>query len=338
MSSSRQLPQPPQPPELALGVAAACCLVLSVGCYETFELEAQRLAQPTLIVALQDADCAPVASRLDVRLQPAAVGVDLLLDWSGLHHDLQGQPLDPGVDAQRAMLYHFRVDDLDSLLEGIEQGTLAQSAVDLQVSCQTESSACLLSDFTFMAGHEIDVVERFVEGDGIWLVAVQRSDGGETVAYLGLEPSEGSDNQRVEITDDSGARSYRVDLEGGPGIELPAVSELLLDWSGLTLDVLGDPVLSSRLDLLTLARLPHDALDQGLIPMQDLPWVAEEVWVGDARGFASFPVAELVDLDSGAQGFPGLGGEGSWVLTLGCSACDDTLPAFVVSLEDGGKR
>jgi hypothetical protein len=328
-----------RPPEPAtpLGCQRVCrvvmvaCAVLAQGCFEALELEAQRIVQPAETLSLVDEQGAWVDTRLEVLTQVAAAEADLVLDWSALRHDLWGRPLEPTIDAQRVMLYHFRIDDLASVLDGLEDGSLPQSVVDLQVSCESEAARCAFSEFTFTAGHDIDVAGRFREGDGTWLVQVQRSDGQEAVAYLALEPDLDSTAVLIPVTDRSSTRRLEAELRSSPTIPLLGEA-LLLDWTALTTDCLGDPLLPGDLDELILARVPDLALDHPEELLLDLPAIAEELWIGDAGGYASFPTAQLVELESGEQGFAGPQGVGSWVLTLGCSACDDPLPRFVARL------
>jgi hypothetical protein len=304
-----------------------------VGCDETVDLVAAPVVVSGQTLALHDADGAQVETELVVERVFASATTDLQLDWSALRHDLWGRELDPTLDAQRVMLYHFRTDDLDLLLDGIEQGTLSQSVVDMQVTCESEDARCALSEFTFMVGHYIDVVGRFVDGDGTWLVVVQSNDGAENLAYLSLVPSTDVNLADVDITDDSSARLVESDLLDMPALSIAADAPVVVDWSALTLDSMGQQLRPGELDMLTLARVPTAALDDAEAVLLALPEVADELWVGTTPGTTSLALSELVNLDNGEQGFVGLSGPGSWVLTLGCSACDDAMPRYVARLD-----
>jgi hypothetical protein len=311
--------------------AVAGFSALMLGCYEPVELVAEPVVVDTLV--LQDAVGIPVSTFLEVEQLVASAGTDLLVDWSELRHDLWGAPIEATLDAQRVMLYHFRIDDQAMLLEGIEQGTLSQSVVDLQVSCQSETARCTLSEFTFMVGHEIDVVERFVEGAGAWLLVVQSNDGTEELAYLSVRPSADVNVAEVAINDDSSVRRLEAELADSPAVLVTADVPLVVDWSALTTDSLGEALQPNELDTLMLARVPEAALGDPDAILTDLWVVADEVWVGDAPTTPSLPLAELVNLDSGARGFAGFAGSGTWLLTLGCEACGDTMPRFVTRLQ-----
>ena len=313
--------------------AVAALTALALGCYEPIELVAEPVITETGTLALQDADGVPVSTVLEVEQFLTSAGTDLLVDWSELRHDLWDQPLEPTLDAQRVMLYHFRDNDLAMLLDGIEQGTLSQSVVDLQVSCQTETASCALSEFTFMVGHEIDVVERFVEGDGAWLLVVQSNDGAERLAYLAVRPSVDVNVAEVAINDGSSTRRLEAELSDSPALVVDADTPLVVDWSALTTDSLGGDLRPGELDTLTLARVPLAALDDPDAVLRFLPDLADELWVGDASASASLPLADLVDMDSGAEGFAGFGGPGAWLLALSCEACGDTIPRFVTRLD-----
>lgn len=283
---------------------------------------------------LDDVDGAQVDTDLEVQELEVAAGVDVLLDWSELSVDLWGRPLDPLLDARRATLYHFTIDDLELLLDGLVNGDLSQSVVGLQVSCESETASCYLSEFAFMMGHEIDVVERFEEGDGTWLLAVQSNDGREDLAYLVLVPVESSAVGQAQVTDDSSIQSVDTDLWELPVVEVQDDGVMEVDWSELTTDCQGKPMDPRLIDSISAARVPDEAMDDPHQVLLHLDEVALERWVAQVPNSASaFPLAELVDPTTGAPGFEGPVGDDTWLLMLSCSTCGEALPRFVTQLD-----
>ena len=319
----------------------ALLLPLVTGC----EVGVHRVAEPLVFDAdadtgleagpavLDDEDNAEVEASIEVQELEVAAGVDVLLDWSGLSVDLWGRPMDPLEDARRASLYRFTHDDPAEILDGLIHGTLPQSALDIQVSCQSKTASCYLSEFAFVMGHPVDVVERFEEGGGTWLLAVESNDGVEDLAYLVLVPSDASTVEIVEITDDSSVERLDVDLDQLPVVEVRRDGGMMVDWSELRTDLLGDDLDPRVVDRLAVARLPHDALDDPERVMTQLREVALELWLADIPNSASsFPLVELQESDTGEGGFAGPDGQDPWLLFLGCSSCGDPLPRFVSKL------
>jgi len=324
---------------LFFSLPLAFALPLAFGCV----VEAERVAEPHSSGAdtgtvenaavLRDEDNGAVEASLEVEELEVAAGVDVLLDWSGLHEDLWGRPLAPLEDAQRASLYHFVLDDPTEILEGLVHDSLPQCVLDLHVRCQSKTASCLLSEFTFYSGHSVDVVEQFQEADGTWLLAVESNDGAEELAFLVLVPVDSSTVGLAELTDGSSAQHLDVDLEQLPVVEVRRDGAMMVDWSELRTDLLGDELDPRVVDRLAVARVPHDALDDPERVMTQLRAVALELWLAEIPNSASsFPLVELQESNTGEQGFAGPEGQDPWLLLLGCSSCGDPLPRFVSKL------
>lgn len=318
----------------------ATALLLAVGCAVDLPvLQAQRLdfgGEPDTsggASLLEDTDSARVEVSVEVDELEVAAGVDVLLDWSGLSVDMWGRPLEPLVDAQRASLYHFTISDLDEVLDGLIHGTLPQSVLELQVGCASETASCYLSEFAFMMGHEVDVVERFEEGDGIWLLAIESNDGSEDLAYLSLVPVEGHELDLARVTDDSSVQHLDTDLRALPLVTVARDGVMMVDWGELSTDCLGDPMDPRLIDRVVAARVPDEALDDPEPVLLALHEVALELWRAQVPNSASsFPLAELEDVTTGQRGFAGPDGPDAWLLLLACTTCGDAYPRFVTQL------
>ncbi len=331
--SRSSTPLPPVAPRSLL----LCVLALAVGCADTVAPDidngeitpTEPPAPQDDSVLLEDEDGVDLQTSLEVEQIEVAAGVDVKLDWSGLEHDLWGQPLEPLVEAQRAALYHFTIDELDEVLEGIAAGTLPQSVLDMQVHCESETCSCHLSEFSFMVGHELDVVGRFEEGDGTWLLAVQSNDGGQDLAYLSLVPVDGSAADEAYVTDDSSGNHVDGDMDALQEVLLERGEPMVVDWSQLSIDSQGQPLDPLLLDGIAVARVTEGALQDSDSLFTQLHSVAEELWMGAVpNASSSYDLVELEDIDAGVTGFPGPDGTDPWLLMLGCSTCGDPLPRF----------
>jgi hypothetical protein len=282
------------------------------------------------VVTLTDDDGATLESSIEVAEVEVATGVDVLLDWSRLTQDLWGNPLDPLADAQRASLYHFNMDDLDAVIDGILHGTLYQSVLDLQVTCRSETASCHMSEFSFMLGHAVDVVDMFEQADGIWLLAVQSNDGQQDLAYLALVPVPGAGAETAEVSDASSTGHLDADMHDLPVVTVAHDGQMVVDWSALTRDCFGDQLDPRLIDSLKLARVPEDLLDDPQQVIVHLGEVAEELWVASVpNSQSSFPLADVQRAETGARGFQGPDGPDAWLLTLSCAGCGDLLPRYL---------
>jgi len=282
------------------------------------------------VATLTDDDGVTLESSIEVEEIEVATGVDVLLDWSGLTQDLWGRPLDPELDAQRASLFHFNMDDLDAVMDGILHGTLYQSALDMQVTCQSETASCHMSEFSFMLGHAVDVVEAFSQDGGLWLLAVQSNDGSQDLAYLALVPVDDAGTETAQVDDGSSVGHIDSDTADLPVVTVAHDGVMRVDWAGLSQDILGDTMDSRVIDSLKLARVPEDALDDPQQLVLHLDEVARELWVAQIpNSESSFPLADVQRAEDGARGFEGPDGPDAWLLTLACNSCGDPMPRFL---------
>ncbi|MFH1462804.1 MAG: hypothetical protein ABIO70_00250 [Pseudomonadota bacterium] len=321
---------------LAVGFALAGCdegsLPIDTGIPE-WDIEEQDTGLDATISTLTDNDGASMVGSLEVEQIEVTMGVDALLDWSGLTQDLWGRPLDPLTEAQRASLYHFNIDDLDAVLDGLLHGSLYQSVLDLQVTCASETASCHMSEFSFMLGHAVDVVEVFGKSDGLWLLAIQSNDGAEDLAYLVLVPVEAGGSDTALVHDGSSSGHLDADMGALPVVTVEPDGVMRVDWSGLTTDCLGDTMDPRLIDSLKLARVPEEKLADPLEVVMHLHEVAEELWVAQVpNSESSFPLAEMHNAETGAKGFQGPDGPDAWLLILECSTCGDALPRFLTRL------
>jgi hypothetical protein len=283
------------------------------------------------LILLNDEQGAPVRSELEVMLQPVRAGVDVMVDWSQLRHDVWGRPLDPLAETDRVTLLHLRL-DLQATLDGLAQGTIPQSAVDLQVGCTSDEARCAFSEFSFAAGHPVDLIERFQPGDGCWLLSVQHSGSGADAAFLALLPVPDAEPTVASIDDRSSARWVDVDLRALPTVELPLGGHPVLDWGDLATSSTGGALEPSQLDLLGIAHLPDSSLDEGSLALLSVGEIADRRWSADTAGRTSLPLSELIDADSGEPGFPLVLAPGTWLLTLHRDSAQQPYPAFVSRL------
>ncbi len=277
---------------------------------------------------LQDANNFQYEAELEVASAPLEELADVLVDWSGLTQNFYGRPIDPAVDIAEAWLVVFTNLSPSEVVEDIAQDTLDQSDVSLYVTCAADDASCLLSEFNIF-GNYLDVQQYFEDGQGAWLVSLVDSADQGFHSLLFLDATPGATATTARFTDESAVLSADVDLEGLTPVYMPPGADVELDWSGLTVDGLGNEAAVHKLDELLVARYDADlpALEQDFFFLRD---VAAESWSLSVSERTSVNLTEL------GRDFTGISSDGVWLLGLFCGTCENPAPRFLTVLEPAG--
>lgn len=252
---------------------------------------------------------------------------DADVDWSALATDLQGHPVDPAADVDEIVLTRFA--------DGLDEEALEQLIADSQLLQEHIQAAFLyenagdvtavrLVDFELF-GNVFVPEEYFLDDGGVWGISLF-TDGiaGPRMSTF-LTASAASDNHRIEIRDDSSALEFSANLTDLAQIEVAAGQPTSLDWSGLTVNGLGEPIDFDRVEELLLGRFedmtPADLESQIL----DLETLAAEKYSADLGTSTSIDPTTAVD--AAGTPFSGFGAGELWIVVLRCSVDDCTNPA-----------
>lgn len=285
-------------------------------------------AEGCLDCKLDDSNQFEYEADLTAAVIPLAERRDAVVRWDGLSRDLHGHPRDAVSDIDSAWLVVFRDFEPPEILDALAHDDLPQSAISLFVTCEPLDAACRLSDFSLMGG-SVDVVPSFTEGDTTWLVVLNspREVGASSMAVI--QPTAGSDASEAIIGDDSANLDVEVDFARlEPLSVVGSTPALALDWAGVTVDGLGNPLNTAAIDSLFLGR--YDAPRQELASkVFDLEATAAESWEMPLEGGHQ---AELARLE-GETPFNGIQPGSTWLLALRCSSCINPAPRLVTFLE-----
>jgi hypothetical protein len=284
-------------------------------------------------VVLTDADNAQ--ARLDLRIEQQTVAAltDVVIDWSMLEIEPPSPDAQPVEVSHRASLRYFPLLDVEELTQGLAAGTLVQSDVGVDVTCESADLRCPISAFAFDESHAFDVVALFGESTGTWLVSIRAASSADVVAYLTLAPSADSAATVAQVTSDSTTTAVEVSPSARGPLAVAEDGYVALDWSGLTRTARGLALQPYQIDRLSLAFLPGvDPADPGADLLEQQASAAE-VWSAPVEGQTRFALPELAVDGSDEIGFPGFEGEGAWVLSLWASSTGDPSPAFVTTLQ-----
>lgn len=299
--------------------AVALCTLSACGAPEGDDTAAPAVAPCDTCLLTDDLnyDYAPDLTAPSWQVAP---GVDLRVSWADLTTDLLGHALDP-ASLDRALLLVFPELTPDEILDGLAHDTIDQPDVTLAMTCTPQESRCALSDF-HLAGNHLDVHQYLLEGSGTWLVAPGR-EGEAGIATLALfAAQEGAEPvEERSIAQGEAALQVEVDLAPRGAIAVQEGAFPVLDWSGLTVDALGNPISLSRTDRLRVGRydLDEQELEERFL---DIELLAVETWEVDTTGQTSWDTARI-------SGFPGFTAGDTWLVVLECSTCMNPAPRFL---------
>lgn len=278
---------------------------------------------PCTDCVLTDAMNYHYAPTLTAPVRPVPSRTDPRIVWDGLTHDLQGHPVD-AASLDSANLLVFRDLTPDEVLDRVAHDQLAQSELRIIASCTPEVPSCRLSDFA-LGANRFDPSQYFEPDSGTWLVSVSRAGTPGSASLLFLEPQDAAPVVEDVVVADGDAT---LALDVRFSAERPAVvaeGAPALDWSGLTVDALGNDVELSRFDQLYVARYDEDlaTLARDFLDVEQL---AEDSWQLDVAGRTGAALSEL-------EAFPGVDAAHRWLLALRCTTCRNPAPRFVTVLD-----
>ena len=285
------------------------------------------------IRTLADANNYRYSGALQIASTPVRAQQDVAMDWSALTVDLQNRALDAATEIDQVGLLYFRYLSEAEVQAALSDESLRQSDIDLFLNYlnDAEGTVANLSEFGLL-GNPFDITEYFVEGDGSWLLlpstGTTPGQGARTLHFMA--PDAASENSEVRIDDDSCVLDFEVSLRDLSPVAVEAGATPVVDWSGLTVDGLGNTLDLGLIDEVWVGRVESEdlsALEAGFLGLEE---TAAEVYVLQTGGTRR---ANLGDLTSGGAPFAGPTKDGTWLLSLRCSTCFTPAPPFLTVLE-----
>jgi hypothetical protein len=257
---------------------------------------------------------------------------DLTVDWSGLTTDLLGQPLEPTTDLDTIRVVAFQDLGVEDVLEDIAADDLHQADlagnVDHEITAG-ETSAEIASGFSFNGAY-VEPSTEFCASLGRSYMVTAMSGLYDYRMFGFFVPTDGETNTTVSLTADTTSISIEVDLERGGIVPVPGDQDVVVDWSGLTTDMRGNPLSLSHIDRFMLGRfdLTIPEIEASFLQLEEL---AVELYTAEASdGVYTLDLSQATDASGGA--FAGFGDAGPWLLALSCSTCATPAPYYLAVL------
>lgn len=265
-------------------------------------------------------------------IQETEVAVDenFCIDWSAITVDVRGREFDPN-DVDQLALLRFDLTQAE-VEEQIDTNQLKQddAAYQYLLDAGGVSTACS-QDFDII-GNAFDPALLTDDGSVTWVLSLIDLDLGtnDVMMTVFVVPTDGSDNDQVVLQDGSASLTYEVDIDGKPGIV--ATTEvgdtLILDWSGITKDVNGqpfDPLLGDELLVAHYADY-QDASEVEAVFLR-LDTEATDIYKLDVFGEVDADLLTAEDVDG--KSFPGFTKDGAWLVGVSCTTCTSPVPMLL---------
>ena len=315
----------------------AVSLVALAACESTQTTEDQdRGARGNVL--LRDEHNYQTTSSLSVPTIETAAETDLDICWTDVTSDLQCHDVAPQDDVDNVALLRFLHLSEEQVEQRLTEGQLAQSEVDgyLEYNTDHESTCAKLSSMSFF-GTPIEIEEEYRESDDhryMLLFAKGTTPGVGARSMVFLKPTAESTNTRVEAQPSCGYLEFSADLASVEPVSIPADGPWVIDWRDVTRDSQGNELAYESIDSVLVG------FYEGMTPAElqkqifDLELLATSLWKIELTGGRTADLARAKAVDGGGS-FAGFDRDedGTWLLGLMCSACQNPAPLVLAILE-----
>jgi hypothetical protein len=262
---------------------------------------------------------------------------DLDISWDGLDADLQchGVELPSGIRNLTLLRFENSEAEVAQRLSGEPISANELYDVYFGYKTQGESTSAKLSDFTTLTGSEtFDVEENYVEGDITYLLIALSSEalgvGARSMTFI--RPSADSLVDEVSIGPGCGILDFTAEFQ--TPLSVPLEGPWVLDWSEVEVDGQGIPTSFAGVDRLLVGFYPDRDVQSIEDKIFDIELDAAPLYELELESGMSADLADARERESGDK-FSGFEqeGEGTWLVALTCSACQNPQPILMTVLE-----
>jgi hypothetical protein len=277
-------------------------------------------------------------SSLAIPTVTTAAGADLHVCWTTLSTDLLGHTVVPAQDIDHVTFLQVVGLTKDQIAKQFAAGTFSTTSVkkyvDFIVDHASGSLCAQLSAFKLGAVTMVPSEDYKVDPTKLYMLlfAKGQTPGSGSKTMMFLEPDAASTNTEVTAPEGKTILSFQADLTTPAKVTIPAAGPYVIDWSGLTTDGMGNPVVYQKIDSLlvgyyegmTVQQLQSRCLDFDLIATTlyrvDIPIGPKSVDLATTKTSAGAPFAGFTP------------NNGVWAVGLMCSSCQVPAPIAVAIL------
>jgi hypothetical protein len=278
-------------------------------------------------------------SSLNIPATATAPGADLHICWTSLGTDLLGHPISPATDIDHVTFLQVVGLTKDAIAKQFAAGTFATKSVklfrDYVVNDAAGETCAQLSAFK-LGGAVMDPAQDYaVAADKIYLLLFAKgtTPGVGSKSMMFLEPSASSTNVEVTAPEGKTILNFQADLTTPKPVNIPAAGPFVVDWSQLTTDGMGNPVVYQKIDSLLVGYYDGMTVAQLQARCLDFDLIATTLYrVGIPIGPKQADLTTAVT-ENGGIPFAGFTpNNGVWAVGLMCSECQVPAPIAVAIL------
>ena len=276
-----------------------------------------------------------------------APDTELTFDWSQLTIDFLGHGMNVAsdVDTVNLMLWNLTEAELETKLNA-DQLDSRDLAVIATLYTEDATTTGTLFEFTSV-GMTIppEDILPFVDAMGyppdahtytiMAATGEELGQGTRMIQSFKLDPN--STNTQVTLTDTSTDLTYTVDLQTAEKTLIPAgQTDFTFDWTNMTVNGLGNEFVTTNITQIMVARFDESVtdLEAGFIDLVDYSGAvvgAADLYTGNVPAGTTAPLSTL--MNENGEFFPGIDGNGTWVVGLFCTSCQNPAPWYLSILE-----
>lgn len=268
---------------------------------------------------------------LEIGVIPVAAGEDATVDWSALTVDLVGHPVDPTTGVVQVALAWLPRLSYEAAADALVHGTLLQEDIGASFFYLPEPgvTSAPLTAF-YLLQQQMNPAAYLLEGEGVWLVAVQSSTAGGALMTTWIEPRADSDNHEVAVTNESALLDFSAAF--APPLLTTAEGPWAADWGALSTGAGGVGMERVVVDGVWVARYPQWTAEDLAVHYLDAEQEAEVIYRTIISGTTRLDDLEELRTDEGVH-FDGFTADATWMIALRCSTCTTPAPPFAAVVE-----
>jgi hypothetical protein len=297
--------------------------------------------QPEGNVVLRDENNYTSQSTLTIPIAQTAPGADLEICWSNVTKDILCHDMVPAMDIDNVSFLQILNMSKKNIEDKLALGQLTTSQVkiyrDFHVD-QTATSTCTTLSTLSLGGTPADPAQDYVEGADkkyLLLFANGTTPGTGTRTMTFIEPTSASTATAVAAPDgcSSNILDFNADLVTRTPLDIPTAGPWKVDWSLITHDSMGNPVIFQNLDEVMVGFYQGKSIAQ-----LEAEFLNIEISATALYQMPVPPGAKFVDLanakDATGAAFPGFDRtDGIWAVAVLCSKCQVPAPVAMSILQ-----
>jgi hypothetical protein len=317
---------------VALVLSSLLATPFAAGCQSTNSGPDAGPKGPTGNVVLTDLNNYTSQSSLTIPSVQTASGVDLDICWTSITKDILCHDLTPTTDIDNVSFLQLLNLTEDQIAVKLAAGQLTTSYVktyrDFHVDHSTGATCTKLSALS-LSTSSVNPAQDYLASDTakyMLLFSTGTTPGSGARTMLFLEPSAASTNTEVAAPDGCGILQFAADLTTPAPVPIPVAGPWVVDWSQLTKDGAGNPVVFQNIDSLLVGFYQGKTVADLQAQFLDIDRIATSLYKLAIPTGAK--TADLANAETAAgEAFAGFTQQdGVWAVGLLCSTCQIPAP------------